>query len=88
MWFVFKMCVHFQNGKGSVSVVFPFSEKKRNCKQNLHIHKKIYIKLLNLFQLSRIYDLLYPTLVLTVDTVDLLSVSEFSVMRMLLTVMS
>ena len=49
----------------------------------------IYIyKFLNLFQLSRIYDLKYPTLVLTVDTVDLLSVSEFSVMRMLLTVMS
>ena len=51
-------------------VFFPFSEK-HNCKQKsshslqialpmrLWTNNKIYIKLLNLFQLSRIYDLLY-----------------------------
>ena len=32
MWFIFEMCFHFQNVKGFVSVVFPFSEK-HNCKQ-------------------------------------------------------
>ena len=32
MWFFFKMCFHFQNVKGFVSVFFPFSEKY-NCKQ-------------------------------------------------------
>ena len=67
------MCFHFQNVKGFASVVFPFSEK-HNCKQkSLHSlqiallmrlweSKKIYIGLLNLFQLSRIYNLLYLTI--------------------------
>ena len=32
MSFFFEMCFHFQNVKGFVSVVFPFS-KKHNCKQ-------------------------------------------------------
>ena len=32
MWFFLVMCFHFQNVKGFVSVVFPFSEK-HNCKQ-------------------------------------------------------
>ena len=32
MWFFFKMSFHFQNVKGFVSVVFPFTEK-HNCKQ-------------------------------------------------------
>ena len=32
MWFFFEMCFHFQNVKGFVSVVFPFS-KKHNSKQ-------------------------------------------------------
>ena len=27
MWFFFEMCFHFQNVKGFVSVVFPFSKK-------------------------------------------------------------
>ena len=68
MWFFFKMCFHFQNVKGFVGISFPFT-KKHNCKKNLHIHYKllywwgcketIYIKLLNLFQLSRIHNLLY-----------------------------
>ena len=73
MWFFFEMCFHFQNVKGFVSVVFPFSEK-HNCKQKsvhslqiallmrLWTNNEIYIKLLNLFQLSRIYNLLYVSL--------------------------
>ena len=71
------MSYHFQNVKGFMSVVVPFSEK-HNCKQKF-VNKilctvtsnsftdkvvlknnKIYTKLLNLFQLSRIYNLLYP----------------------------
>ena len=72
MWFFFEMYFHFQNVKGFVSVVFPFSEK-HNCKQKsvhslqiallmrLWTNNEIYIKLLNLFQLSRIYHLLYHT---------------------------
>ena len=32
LWFFFKMSFHFQNVKGFVSVVFPFSGK-HNCKQ-------------------------------------------------------
>ena len=65
-----ELCFHFQNVKGFVSVVFSFS-KKHNCKQRfehslqiallmrLWINNEIYIKLLNLFQLSRVYNLLY-----------------------------
>ena len=70
MWFSFKMCFHFQNMKGFVIFVFTFS-KKHNCKQKsvhslqiallirLWTNNKIYIKLLNFFLLSRIYNLLY-----------------------------
>mgnify|MGYP007048885485 CR=1 FL=1 len=70
--FIFKMCFHFQNVKGFVSVVFPIS-KKHNCKQKSVISLQIallmrlwtnnniyiYIKLLNLFQFSTIYNLLH-----------------------------
>ena len=68
MWFFFEMCFHFQNVKGFLSF-FPFSEKY-NCKQKsvqlLQIALlMIYIKLLNLFQLSRIYNLLYLFLCLS-----------------------
>ena len=60
MLFFFEMGFHFQNVKGFVSVVFPFSTKD-NCKQKsvrslqitllmmLWINNEIYIKLLNLF---------------------------------------
>ena len=70
MWFSFEMCFHFQNMKGFVIFVFPFSEK-HNCKQKsvhslqiallmrLWTNNEIYIKLLNLVLLSRIYNLLY-----------------------------
>ena len=70
VWFFSKMYFHFQNVKGFVNFVFLFSEEHK-CKQksvhllqiallmrlwtNYHIH----LKLLNLFQLSRIYNLLY-----------------------------
>ena len=68
---VFEMCFHFQNVKDFVNTVFSFfrntqlrtkictfttnsfTDEVMNKKQN------IYIKLLNLFQLSRIYDLSY-----------------------------
>ena len=64
MWFVFKICFHFQNVKGFVSVVFPkttivnknlyisFTDEVVNKQQNIY-------KTLNLFQLARIYNLLY-----------------------------
>ena len=37
----FEMCFHFQNVKGFVSVVFPFSEK-HNCKQKSAHSLQIY----------------------------------------------
>ena len=62
----FEMCFHFQNVKGFVSVVFPFSEK-HNCKQK----SDEYIKLLHLFQLSRIYNLLYQYHWLQLNTLEM-----------------
>ena len=61
VWFFFEMCFHFQNVKGFVSVVFPFSEK-HNCKQKsvhslqiallmrMWTNNELYMKLLNLLQ--------------------------------------
>ena len=40
MWFFFEMCFHFQNVKGFMCVVFPFSEK-HNCKQKF-VNKNLY----------------------------------------------
>ena len=71
MRFFFEMCFRFQNVKGFINVVFPFSEK-HDCKQKF-VNKdsftgevvkqqEIYIKLLNLFLLSRIYNLLQECL--------------------------
>ena len=66
----FEMCFHFQNVKGFASVVFSFSEKNKcnqKCvhSQQIALLKRLWtnndmnIKLLNLFQLSRIYNLSY-----------------------------
>ena len=71
MWFIFKMCFHFQNVKGFVSIVFPFSEKHNSKQKSVHsiliallmrlwTNNEIYTKLLNLFQLQRIYNSSYP----------------------------
>ena len=38
IWFFFETCFHFQNVKGFVSVVFPFSEK-HNCKSVKSLQK-------------------------------------------------
>ena len=73
MWFFLEMCFHFQNVKGFVSVVFPFPKntivnknlKTKICTVTINSftdevvkNNEIYVKLLNLFQLSRIYNLL------------------------------
>ena len=76
MWFSFEMRFHFQKVRGFVIFVFPFSffrkTQQHNCKQTalhslqiallmrLWTNNKTYMKLLNLFQLSRIYNSLHP----------------------------
>ena len=70
LWFFFEMCFHFQNVKGFASVVFPFSEKYNFKQKSVHslqisllmrlwTNNEICTKLLNLFQLSEIHNLLY-----------------------------
>ena len=59
MWIFFSLCFHFQNVKGFVSVVFPFSEK-HNYKQKS-----------DEFQLSRIYNLLLQYHWLRLNTLEM-----------------
>ena len=60
MWFFFEMCFHFQNVKGFMSVVFPFSKKHYTDRNNL-----VTLGI----QVTQFLDLLFEsTLVLVLST--------------------